>query len=255
MDTDNDTHPAAISKKDFENLFDPPTPRDDILLPEEMRALEEIKLKRSRFITELTDKVQQHNLHKPNPYGPPLPNQKCSKMKPVNQKIQHWETKNFCAKGYPKPLCQFKNEYIRQELYRPKLYKLYLERNDRTINNYNSIISLAALANVDIQPVLTYEGLLAYCTKYVTKNDNPDVFRDFRDDTGKPVDAGANVSRTEIPVRQQHIPSIVSKMLNDTIKYNMLSAPELHHHLLGLPTHFSSRSFKIIIYNQVLINF
>ena len=245
-ETDNTSHPASISKQDFDNLFHPPTSENEFLLPDEIRANEETKDKRSKFITELTEKVQQHNLHKPNPYGPPLPNQKCSKKKPVNQKIQPWETNNYCAKGYPKPFCQYKNENIQQDPYRPKLYKLNLERNDRTINNYNPIISLATLANIDIQPVLTYAGLLGYCTKYATKNDNPDLFRDFRDDTGKPVDAGPNVNRTEIPVRQEHVPRLVSKMLNDTIKYNMVSAPELHHHLLNLPPYFSSRSFRTI---------
>merc|ERR1712121_202080 len=94
--------------------------------------------------------------------------------------------------------------------------------------------------------VLTFLGLLGYCTKYMTKKDNPDLFHCFRDDTGKPVDAGADVNRTEIPIRQEHVPRIVSKMLNDTIKYNMVSSPELHHHLINLPPYFSSRSFRTI---------
>ena len=96
---------------------------------------------------------------------------------------------------------------------------------------------------MDIQPVTSHDGLFGYCTKYVTKNDNPDMFRDFRDDTGKPIDAGANISRTEIPVQRHNIPKLISKLFNDQIKYSMISSPELLHNMLDLPLFFSSRSF------------
>ena len=105
---------------------------------------------------------------------------------------------------------------------------------------------------MDLQPVLTFEGLLTYCTKYITKNDNPDMFRDYRDDTGKPTDAGASISRTEIPAQTNDISKLLSKCFNDQIKYSMISAPELHHHLLNLPTHFASRSFtKISLHSDL----
>ena len=242
-DTDDAPHPASISKQEFDELLDPFILEDDLLTVDEQREREEAKSKRLKFLVELIEKVQQHNIHKPNPFGPPLPNQKCSKQKPASQKNEAWETKHYCGKGYPKQECQFEKEYILQEPYKKKLYKLYLERNDRTLNNYNPIIILALLANMDLQPVLSYEGLLSYCTKYITKNDNPDMFRDFRDDTGKPTDAGANVDRTEIPIQNLNVRKLVGKLFNDTIKYSMLSSPELNHHLLNLPTHYTSRSF------------
>ena len=204
---------------------------------------EEARLNRLQFLSQLLEKVNQHNLHKPNPFGPPLPNQKCSKNKPPNQKLLPGESSNYCAKGFPKPLCKFNEEYIVQDPYRPNLYKLYLERNDKTLNNYNAIISLCTLANIDLQAVITYEGLIGYTTKYATKNDNPDVFRDFRDDTGKPVDAGANISRNEIPIQQQNIKKLVNKGFMDIPKYSMVSSLEMHHHLQNFPTHFTSRSF------------
>ena len=94
---------------------------------------------------------------------------------------------------------------------------------------------------MDLQPILTYEGLIGYCTKYLTKYDRPDVFRDIRDDTGKPTDAAGNISRNEITVQQK-----ITKWFNEHIKYNMISSPELHHHILRLPTHFKSRSFFTI---------
>ena len=174
-DTENAPHPASISKIELDELLNLPVYDENDLSPEEQLAKMEAKHKRLEFIAELLEKVQQHNMHKPKPFGPPLPNQKCSKQKPFIQKIKHWESKNYCAKGFPKPFCQFQKEYILQDQYREKLYKLSLERNDQTINNYNSIISLALLANMDLQPVLTYEALLRYCTKYITKNDNPDM--------------------------------------------------------------------------------
>ena len=121
-----------------------------------------------------------------------------------------------------------------------------LERNDQTINNYNSIISLALLANMDIQPVLTYDGLIAYVTKYMTKKDNPDIFQHFRDDTGKPTDGDNTISRSEIPINQQNVQKLVTKIFTDQIKYSMISSPELYHHLLHLPPFFSSRTFARI---------
>ena len=99
---------------------------------------------------------------------------------------------------------------------------------------------------MDLQAVLTFEGLLTYCTKYITKNDNPDMFRDYRDDTGKPIDAGAAISRNEIPAQTIDVSKQLAKCFNDQIKYSMVSAPELHHHLLNLPTHFASRTFSKI---------
>ena len=138
-------------------------------------------------------------------------------------------------------MCKFEEEYIMIEPYKDHLYKLYLERNDQTLNSFNAIIMLALLANMDLQPILTYEGLIGYCTKYLTKYDRPDLFKCFRDDTGKPTDAGANISRNEITVQQQ-----VTKWFNEHTKYAMLSSPELLHHLLKLPTHFKSRSFLTI---------
>ena len=249
---DNAPHPASISKHDLDDLFGPLSSDNTDISHEEFLSNHEAKEKLQNFIFRLLEKVQQHNLHKPNPFGPPLPNQKCSKQYPKNQKISPGNSRYYCAKGYPKSLCEFNDEYILQEPFKTHLYKLFLGRNDSTINNYNPLISLALLANMDLQPVLTFDGLLTYCTKYITKNDNPDMFRDYRDDTGKPTDAGASFSRTEIPNQANNISKQLSKCLNDQIKYSMISAPELHHHLLNLPTHFASRYFTKIWLNTDL---
>ena len=252
QEPDNAPHPASISKSDLDELFGPPTSGNTDQSFGDFFENDETNMKRLNFIVRLLEKVQQHNMHKPYPFGPPLPNQKCSKQKPKTQKKIPGQSQNYCAKGYPKPLCKFNEEYILQEPFKTHLYKLYLGRNDRTINNYNALISLALLANMDLQPVLTFEGLLTYCTKYITKNDNPDMFRDFRDDTGKPTDADGSINRTEIPIQSNDISKLLSKCFNDQIKYSMVSAPELHHHLLNLPTYFASRSFsKVTIHSDL----
>ena len=240
LDLDNVSHPASISKQEFEKLLGPLSSEDNLSLDEKI-AQEETKSKRQSFVIDLLEKVQQHNIHKPNPFGPPSSNQKCSKQKPDNKKVNKLEDKNYCTKGFPKKLCRFQEEYIKAEPYRDHLFKLYLERNDQTLNNYNAAIILGLLANMDLQPILTYEGLIGYCTKYLTKYDRPDVFRDIRDDTGKPTDAAGNISRNEITVQQK-----ITKWFNEHIKYNMISSPELYHHILKLPTHFKSRSFFTI---------
>ena len=130
------------------------------------------------------------------------------------------------------------------EKYRPQLWKAYLARNDAHLNNYMPIVSLAlGGANSDTSPCITANGVINYVTKYITKDDNPDLFRDFRDDAGRPVDADNRVHRSEIPLQESNVAKITTKLFNDQIKYNMISSPELHHHLLKLPTHFVSRSF------------
>ena len=166
-ETDNAPHPASISKHDFDELFDPPSSGNTDQSSDENIENDETIKKRLTFIVRLLEKVQQHNLHKPSPFGPPLPNQKCSKQNPQKPKINPGESHNYCAKGYPKALCELNEEYILQEPFKTLLYKLYLGRNDKTINNYNALISLALLANMDLQAVLTFEGLLTDCTSVI----------------------------------------------------------------------------------------
>ena len=99
-DTDNALHPASISKQEFEELLDPPASEDnDLLSLDEKIAKEEAKTKRLAYIVELLEKVQQHNIHKPNPFGPPLPHQKCSKQKPANEKRILGKPKIIVPKG------------------------------------------------------------------------------------------------------------------------------------------------------------
>ena len=238
-------HPASISKSELDRILTVPTYEDPISIEDQI-ALVNNKIERVRFIIDLLETVQQHNLHKPDPIGPPLPTQKCSKDKPKKKILGKYDPKNYCSKGYPKEIREYGKEDVLQDPYKPNLWKLFLERNCMTLNNYNPIISLALLANCDIQPVMTYDGLIAYATKYVTKDDNPDLFRDFRDDSGRPVDPSSDLDRTEIPVHNVNIANLTAKLFNEQIKYSMISSPELHHHLLNLPTHFASRSFMKI---------
>ena len=244
---DNSPHPASISKFEL-----------DAILPHQPDHDESDKDERLSYIVDLLQIVQQHNIHKPHTLGPPLPSQKCAKKEP--EKIVppgagflHSKNKShYCTKGYPKNMIELDEEEIHQDEHREKLWKLFLERNDQTLNNYNPVISLAILANMDLQPVLTYDGLLAYTTKYVTKDDNPDLFRDFRDDSGKPTDPVNTVHRTEIPQQPGNVFRETTKIFNDQIKYSMVSSPELHHHLLNLPTHYTSRTFlKISLHSEL----
>ena len=239
-------HPASASKQEIDEVCRIPQ-NDD----------KETAQHRISFLVKLLEAVQQHDIHKPDPLGPPLQNQKCAKEKPQKNtsKIDPCRStkgKYYCNKGFPKDEISFGDEEIRQDEFREKLWKLHLERNDNTLNNYNAIISLSLLANMDIQPVVTYDALLAYTTKYVTKDDNPDLFRDFRDDTGRPVDPVNETHRSEIPLQCPNLSKQVAKMFNEQIKYSMVSSPELHHHLLNLPTHYTSRHFLNISLQSTL---
>ena len=129
---------------------------------------------------------------------------------------------------------------IEQEQFRD-IYHLFLERNDQTINNYNAIIILATLANMDIQAVLTESACDKYMTKYITKHDAFDIFRDLRDNTGKPAaDAFLGFDGQLSP---ETIRKITNKAFMDQIKFTVHSLPEVCHHALNLPGFFSSRTF------------
>ena len=250
-DDANNPHPASISKQELDEIFDHfSNGEENFATPEGFAEEEAAQLRRLSFIVDLLEKVQQHNIHKPNPYGPPLPSQKCSKDKPKpksgHPQRKSWETKNYCTKGYPKEFKEYGNENVFPVEFKEAIWKLNLERNDKTINNYNSIISLAILANMDIQPVITKDGVTIYTTKYIAKEDHPDIFRDFRNDSGNPGDPINNLHMSEVPAQRMNVPAEVTKHLMNQIKYSMISSPELHHHLLGLPSHFTSRKFPKI---------
>ena len=243
----NADHPASVSKEQLDEILKCVDGENNLSELDQLKN-KEAKLQRRAFLVSLLEKVNQHNIHKPDPYGPPLPSQKCSK--PIKDKKNKGKRKNYCGKGFPKQLVRYGEEKIKQDEFRYKLWKIFLERNDLTLNNYHPIMTLSSLSNTDIQPILTLDGLIAYTTKYITKDDNPNAFRDFRDDSGKPSDPAADMQRSEIPHR--NVSAMASKLFNDQIKYSMVSAPELHHHLLKLPTHFSSRSFLTINLNSQL---
>ena len=232
---EEEPHPCSISKHEFDELFVLPTEELDTEFDED--AIEESKIKRLRHTISLLEKTQQHNSHKPHPFGPPLEGQNCSRKKPKVSSPE--EAPCYCAKGYPKPLRPSQSEDIQKDPYREKLYKLSLERNDQTVNNYNAPILLALGANMDIQAVCTYDGLLRYICKYVTKDNSMDIFRDFRDDSGKPTDPPLQHQAShQIPVN-----NMVTRLFMNLLKFSFISESELSHHALGLPAHFCSRTF------------
>ena len=243
-ESDSLPHPASISKKEMDEILR--TPQDEENLNEEDLAVRE---KRRSFLVELHEAVQQHNIHKPDPYGPPLPNQKCAKEKPktntpaLSALSDPYKSNHYCNKGFPKELVLFGKERIEKDRYRV-LFKLLAERNCQTINPYEIITQLCLKANMDFQAILTYDALLRYCTKYVTKDDNADIFRGFRDDGGRPNDPKNDVNRSEVPMNQAEVSKKVTQFFTNQCKYSMVSINELHFHLLKLKGYITSRVFK-----------
>ena len=198
-------HPCTISKQEFDEL---------LILPSEYNneeAVEESRVKRLKHVTALIKITQQHNTHKPNPLGPPQEKQKCAKKKPKKKAKLDTDSTYYCSKGYPKALRELGNEEVNQDTFRQKLFKIFLERNDQTLNNFNAAILLCLGANMDIQPVCTFDGLLLYLCKYLTKDDTNDIFRDIRDDTGRPTDNPQGQNINDMPPGANHIPG--EKML------------------------------------------
>ena len=240
-------HPCSISKDEFDEMMLFPNEGDPIA--EELLQFEEGAEKRLEFASDLIEAVLQHNIHKPYVLGPPLPTQKCSKKKPKPKEGEIrliTETPNYCGKGYPKPFTRFQEERILTEEYRPTIYHTFLERNCQTVNNYNTAILFAALANIDVQPVLTYDALLRYLTKYVTKDESLDIFRDFRDDGGRPSDPLGDPTSSEFHINQESVKKYINKAFMNQIKYSVHAQPEISHWALNLPGFFSSRTFMRI---------
>ena len=60
------------------------------------------------------------------------------------------------------------DEVLREDPSRPQLFRIWLKRNCRYVNNYNPILLLALLANVDIQGCASKYGVVSYVTPYIT---------------------------------------------------------------------------------------
>jgi hypothetical protein len=104
------------------------------------------------------------------------------------------------------------------------------ERNDTHLNQYNALITLCWLANIDCSPCTSVEAVINYAAKYCSKSETQ-------------TSTYAQIAKSILPHISSHNPmvSFVSKLMNKLMGERDYSAQEICHVLLGLPLQEDSR--------------
>jgi ATP-dependent DNA helicase PIF1 len=104
------------------------------------------------------------------------------------------------------------------------------ERNDDRLNNYNRLLTLCWLANLDIAPILSEQMVCDYVGKYVTKAEIPTL---GYQDIVKKLLPNINANRPML--------SLVARLMNALIGERDWSSQVICHLLLNLPLQAGSR--------------
>jgi hypothetical protein len=113
-----------------------------------------------------------------------------------------------------------------------KFYRLHPCRNDPNLNCYNRLMSMAWLANTDVNPCTGSRTVLEYIAKYVSKPE-------------KKTGTYKEIMQRILPSINSNNPilSAVSKLMNQLVGERDWSAQEVSHLLLDLPLVNTSRQF------------
>lgn len=207
-----DEHPCAMPVEKYMDLLDGSA--EDLI----------------HTIEDLIESVEMHDNHLPHPAGPPMRWQKCAKVEPHTAGTDHEVV--FCGKEFPKPEVKKYEEHLKNDS-RRDILKYFGQRNNQFVNSFRPIHLLIALANVDDQIMTSMEALIQYATKYASKEKD--------DATGLEVFEEALAA-----AREQHkgLRSAMLKFFNRIVACNaFISANEVAHHALGLPSFVCSREF------------
>lgn len=138
--------------------------------------------------------------------------------------------KQECRFGYPKPL-QPVTTIVTEE----GVAKVLTARNDCLLNSYNPVQLSAWRANVDMQYVMSRQGVINYVAKYATKPE-------YRSEGLKTVYSTIikNLKDDGTPLK------VVQKLMVNSVGARDYSAQETCHLLLQLPMYRASRDFVIL---------
>ena len=111
-----------------------------------------------------------------------------------------------------------------------KSYTFALVRNQAVLNQCALVITLGWLANTDIQPSTTLDGILTYLGKYVSKPEKSST-------------SYTELQAQVLPYVNARAPllSFVSKLFNKLVGERDWSAQEVSHVLLELPSQDATR--------------
>ena len=181
---------------------------------------------RTIFVSALAEWVNMHDLHEPFANGDPAPHQSCA-----------CEDKGrvYCNKLYPRKQLRPGQEEVSEDPRRRDLFRLWMARNCRFLNNFVPIIMLAMLSNCDFQATLTKDAVIEYMTKYMTKSGQGSLV--------KVMEQSFSLCIEKARENNQGSGSAMFRWFNIQSITEVKSQLETMHLIFGVPRWLSSRSF------------
>ena len=132
------------------------------------------------------------------------------------------------------------DEVLREGPSRPKLFRIWPQRNCRYINSYNPLLLLALLANMDIHGRASKYGSISYFTPYITHHGPKG---------GSPFAQAENmldqcIARTADEKKSSRLS--ISRFFNAQVAPTIISQLEACHMNWNIPRHLYSRAFKTL---------
>ena len=182
---------------------------------------------RSVFVATLAEWVNMHDCHEPFVNGPPSVHQSCAAED---------KGRIYCNKLFPRPLVHPGKTEISEDPCRRELYRLWLGRNCKFLNNFVPIILLAMLSNCDFQATLTKDAVIEYMTKYMTKSGQGSLV--------KVMENSFSLCLEKARDKQQAPGAAMLKWFNVQSITEVKSQLETMHLIFGVPRYICSRDFS-----------
>eukprot|EP00664_Eupelagonemidae_sp_cell27_P004751 gene4751-1978_t len=192
-----------------------------------------------RLVSELAEWVNSHDWHLPFAGGPPAKGQSYFKSEQVGEGDTAAE-QFYCGKLFPRSTVLPGKERVEEDPHRPSLFRLWLARNCRFLNNHTPIVLLMLLANMDVQAITTKWGAVDYVTKYVTKHSAA---------KGPMLACAENAFNAALEAahgKGQGILAAVGKFFNSQVAPGMMGALEVSHVLWRFKMCMSSRTMRTL---------
>ena len=190
----------------------------------------------------LAEWCNMHDWHVPHPNGPQHTKQSCARVLKETEGTS--QEMCYCGKLFPRETRKPGEECIAEDPHRRDLYRVWLARNCRFMNNYHPLLLVAPLANIDIQAVTSRFAVVQYVTKYMTKTGKGTLLgqaeQAFDDALGRALENGKGVM------------AAVVRFFNQQVAPRAISQLEVHHILWGFPPYLASRSFTRLSLNVEL---
>ena len=182
---------------------------------------------RKTFVAALAEWVNMHDLHEPFANGPPSAEQSCAVL-------EHGRL--CCNKLYPRKILLPGQEEISEDPRRRDLFRLWLARNCKFLNNFVPIAMLAMLSNCDFQATLSKDAVVEYMTKYLTKSGQGSLV--------KVMEHSFSLCMEKAREQNQGSGSAMLRWFNLQSITEVKSQLETMHLIFGAPRWLCSREFK-----------